>query len=96
MPDARCVEVQTIDIGDAPRAVDHARGLNGLRCAVMFEPDLKPAASPFDGIDLDAGLDGDAQPFGLGRQHRHGIGIHPAEKDCGASSRIVTLAPARA
>ena len=69
-------EIQRIDIGDAPRAVDDTFGLGRVLGALVGEDDAQAAVRLLNSLDADGGPDPDADALALGLQARDRVGVH--------------------
>jgi hypothetical protein len=62
----------------------------------MHEDHTQPSIGGLDALDTDCGLDPNADPFALGREMRHRVGVHGGQKlrqgledrDAGTGTRV--------
>ena len=88
-------QIERIDIGDAPGAVDDAIGFGRVFGAVMGEDHPQPAVRRLDRLTLTPVLTRiPMRSLSVWRRATASASI--AGNSCGSASRIVTSAPARA
>jgi len=69
MGDIAGVEIERVDIGDTPGAVDHPVGGDDQVLAVMGVGDLKATIGPRYFVHRHTGFHGDSNPLGFRLQH---------------------------
>ena len=74
--DSSSRQIQGIDVGDAPGAIDDAIGLGGMFGALTGEDHPQPVIRGLDPFHADARLDPNADAFALGLDAGDGIDVH--------------------
>jgi hypothetical protein len=69
-------QIERVDVGHAPGAIDHAIGLGRLFGALIGEDHPQPVIRRLDPFHADGCLDTNADAFALGLDLRDGIGVH--------------------
>ena len=82
----RQLEIERVDIGDAPGAVDNTIGLERVLGAIVLEGHAQAAIERFDALDRHAGLHLEADPLAFGANLCDRIGIH-CRKQAAARAR---------
>ena len=74
--DISCDQIQRINVGHAPRAVDDAIGFGRMFGAVVGEDHPQPAIRGLNPFHAYIGHDANSDTFALGLDARDGICVH--------------------